>query len=1326
MNDFERDHIVHRQIFDLNLASEDEVQDLASEVERIYNRFLIPMLDRIFTKYDIPGHIIKIDRLEIDLGHIDPADIEFSMVKAFEKALVLKLTEILDESRVAFDDASAPEIIPAAPVKIELLTEFLNRGRLPALAQLGDFELENLMLDLIQQSPTQLRHLLAKQVQRSDQTLRRLVLQFSETARHSLYRLLVPQHDTFVRQVEKEWKEAAAKLPGVSKSTIEVVIAQGVLNYLLSAPVISFDRKVFQKQLKEYVERRVTVPLEPLYEALPEGEPEKEAPPAQEKFNFLEEDGLFAREIERISHWLPEHPTFLQAIAPPNRIPVVADLLLDEHPEFLHELFQESFFAENETFVHELVAYYITRKAPQFIKFLTQAEWTTRPEVVYPTLRIAAVSIMKRAPQVIRKLIFESDLSETANFRATPAFRIWQTLFAVQAAPLRRQLMQSGRRREALRKLLYSLPTSDRPSFFAWLEPSVNRPVRIWMGELQNKIPELKAIYTAAPRSVSAFYAVLLDYGLKSTPSLAQAMPFMRELRKEIEVAPRINQDLKDEVQLVPLPKIPQDLEEEVEVWEQAEFNAAETEKREAEEEIRKEEARAEQKGQEEAEEAEQQRLKAEATESDESQLGSETEEDAPDFRKRPSWKDEAKLMAEAGSAEEVSREAQMDFVAHYFVTGEVPWWAETWTRKEINPILESLISLPTKTVRETMKEILVKSRSASQVEAMITLMLKELSEPVLQRLIHLVFPDISGFIQTIVLAFTAYRQEGGRFDIPTSSAGPYVFRWQPILRAVLGRTTSAEQVPTMLARSVAELAKTLSMPKEVVQSQLQILAKEATDQGESRFFPLVHMLMPGSLPEVRTRPTPEAPTVDQPEETPETEEAAEVRRIAEEEAAEEIRKAKEAEAEPEVTQKAKPDEVEDEEERRTEKTPEAEAEEEVRKQAEKKAAEEEAEKQKRKIPEPELADLSPMEILDVVTHFLQHGSLPPNLPLGKETFESAIEELFDAPPPKAGSILTSLAKNRDSRKRMVERFTPEMIISLVELSLPMQADAMLELIQNWFPIFKRSGSPVKEKVIWEHVIHYVGSEPVGAFEPFKFLRSQLAYVTRSTGKPVMKIVEWVKEQIESPTVSLPAGLVRMFALIEKEVERNAPSLKSTTDEEAKRLAEPEEGEELYIKTAGIVLLHPFLAFFFEKLELVKNKEWVSEEAQRRAVLLLNYVVTKQNTAPEFMLPLNKILCGLEFSEPLEFEFEPTQQEIEFTESLLEAVVSRWTALKNTSPDGLRGAFLVREGKLTFTGTRWILRVDSKPFDMLLDKLTWSINIIKMPWMETLLMVEWR
>ncbi len=166
---------------------------------------------------------------------------------------------------------------------------------------------------------------------------------------------------------------------------------------------------------------------------------------------------------------------------------------------------------------------------------------------------------------------------------------------------------------------------------------------------------------------------------------------------------------------------------------------------------------------------------------------------------------------------------------------------------------------------------------------------------------------------------------------------------------------------------------------------------------------------------------------------------------------------------------------------------------------------------------------------------------------------------------------------------------------------------------------------------------------------------------------------------------------------------------------------------EVLVGNAGIVILHPFLKSFFEKLNFVKGKEFVSHEARHRAVHLIQYLATGHNETGEEELFLNKIMCGLSPETPVIKGIDIRDKERAECEQLLEHVISQWSVLKKSSPDSIRSAFLSREGLITGDGYggSWKLTVERKSLDVLVDRLPWLISIIKLPWNPYLIYVEW-
>jgi len=193
---------------------------------------------------------------------------------------------------------------------------------------------------------------------------------------------------------------------------------------------------------------------------------------------------------------------------------------------------------------------------------------------------------------------------------------------------------------------------------------------------------------------------------------------------------------------------------------------------------------------------------------------------------------------------------------------------------------------------------------------------------------------------------------------------------------------------------------------------------------------------------------------------------------------------------------------------------------------------------------------------------------------------------------------------------------------------------------------------------------------------------------------------------------------------IDKEADLKKTAL-SSADEDTASPEPPAEGSVYYINNAGLILLHPYLSFFFDALELREGQQFKDEAAKHRAVQLLGYLAYGEEDIPEWDLVLPKILCGIQPAEPVRRFIPLTDTEKTEANELLAAVISHWNALGNTSPDGLRGNFLLREGKLEWKEEEWQLYVTQQAYDMLLNRLPWGFSVVGLSWMPWLIKTVW-
>jgi hypothetical protein len=159
---------------------------------------------------------------------------------------------------------------------------------------------------------------------------------------------------------------------------------------------------------------------------------------------------------------------------------------------------------------------------------------------------------------------------------------------------------------------------------------------------------------------------------------------------------------------------------------------------------------------------------------------------------------------------------------------------------------------------------------------------------------------------------------------------------------------------------------------------------------------------------------------------------------------------------------------------------------------------------------------------------------------------------------------------------------------------------------------------------------------------------------------------------------------------------------------------------------AGVILLHPFLLRFFGKFVLGDGELFKDEWHRHKAVGLLHHLATGEKQAPEYQLVLPKLLCGMPLNAPLDHAIVISDEERVESENLLQAAIEHWGALGSSSPTALREGFLQRIGKLEKRQSGWHLHVEHKALDVLLDRLPWGIGIVKLPWMNEMLRVEWR
>lgn len=213
------------------------------------------------------------------------------------------------------------------------------------------------------------------------------------------------------------------------------------------------------------------------------------------------------------------------------------------------------------------------------------------------------------------------------------------------------------------------------------------------------------------------------------------------------------------------------------------------------------------------------------------------------------------------------------------------------------------------------------------------------------------------------------------------------------------------------------------------------------------------------------------------------------------------------------------------------------------------------------------------------------------------------------------------------------------------------------------------------------------------------------------------------------------AGLVlrlnKLYTAITRQKEGSAVASKpavNLVEEKIKPLRVEGVNQEasILIENAGLVLLYPYFKNLFNSLQLLNGKEFKDEISLHKAVVYLHYLVYNEMPEDECALALNKILCGATPETIILFnEISFTDEELGWSDTLKSMAIQHWTKLGSTTVQGLTETFLKRDGSLIFRANNYHVHVERKGFDVLLDTIPWPLSIIRLPWNNYLISLNW-
>ncbi len=225
---------------------------------------------------------------------------------------------------------------------------------------------------------------------------------------------------------------------------------------------------------------------------------------------------------------------------------------------------------------------------------------------------------------------------------------------------------------------------------------------------------------------------------------------------------------------------------------------------------------------------------------------------------------------------------------------------------------------------------------------------------------------------------------------------------------------------------------------------------------------------------------------------------------------------------------------------------------------------------------------------------------------------------------------------------------------------------------------------------------------------------------------------EWIynsrEETVRSFVRLLPSLQEKTEAEKENTVKLIKEALNITEAEDYPMEEQTESPDILLIGNAGLCLL---AAWFPRLLELLgylneDKKDFKDTASKVRAVFLLQYLTcSEEKEYRETELAFNRLLVSLPMHIPLPESLELTDKEKQTAESMLAGVKANWQAMGGTSVKGFQESFILRTGRLEQQEEKWLLTVDNKTIDILLDTVRWGFRQIRFPWLKKYVQVVW-
>jgi hypothetical protein len=202
----EQQHKIAQSVFNIAFADHGQMLERSGMLAGLVHDRLAPRISDVFDACDTGPEVVRIDRLEVDLGTVAYNDLEAALTKRLGQALQSALQT---RSTITSTDATVTaRRLSAQQNHLDLITHYLSTGRLPWWAERrSQADVTRTLSDLIDNAHRELTAYLRQQSAKDNPVLSRLVRQFEPGLVRRLIARLAPSS---VQTIELDMKALLA------------------------------------------------------------------------------------------------------------------------------------------------------------------------------------------------------------------------------------------------------------------------------------------------------------------------------------------------------------------------------------------------------------------------------------------------------------------------------------------------------------------------------------------------------------------------------------------------------------------------------------------------------------------------------------------------------------------------------------------------------------------------------------------------------------------------------------------------------------------------------------------------------------------------------------------------------------------------------------------------------------------------------------------------------------------------------------------------------------------------------------------------------------